>query len=431
MNIYSPRVDFSHFTTTTGNIHEATHIVCTDMNDYCGLLYMATILGCHFTVVYNDNKTLKPFINGIVKQPPTLWIKSNIYDDFYIYKLMESRCTDMISLDYKVVLITGCLGFIGSRVLEHLFFYYPRYSFIGFDINSTCSNQKNVSEYIRNSGRYIEIIGDLCSKHDVRRCFEFCHVNIVLHFAAESHVDTSFTNSAVFTLSNVYGTHVLIQQAHESSVDKFVHVSTDEVYGDIDYTNPADEHSLRSPTNPYAASKLGAEAIVQSYMKSFNFPAIITRGNNVYGPTQFCEKFIPKCIRRRHKGLPLLIHGDGSAQRSFLYISDVVSAFDVIMHKGDLGTIYNIGSDQELSVIDIAYDILRLIPKPGPGIEYVPDRCFNDKRYLIDSTRLHDLGWTQKVPFSIGLNHTFDWNTSQEGQEYWSEEVTLSALDVE
>lgn len=439
MNVYSPRVDLSAiFASTTADVSEATHIVCTDLNDYFGLLDMSLRHGCHLTVVHRDANAFKNDAYVYYDQTSpnpleslTLWVNSRTYGDPMMLQLMQQYATGAVMwLECKLVLITGCLGFIGSRVLEHLFYNYPRYHFIGFDINSSCSNRKNVSEHIRNSGRYTEVIGDLCNKSDVERCFAFGHVNLVLHFAAESHVDTSFTNSTIFTLSNVYGTHVLIQQAYEGYVDKFIHVSTDEVYGDIDYTNPADEQALRSPTNPYAASKLGAEAIVQSYIKSFNFPAIITRGNNVYGPTQFCEKFIPKCIHRRVRDLPLLIHGTGSALRSFLYISDVVTAFDVIMQRGVVGTVYNIGSDEELSVMEVATQIMELTPQNGHGVEYIPDRCFNDKRYLIDSSRLHELGWSPQVSFADGLRYTLDWNASKDGQEYWSDDVMRPALGI-
>lgn len=329
----------------------------------------------------------------------------------------------------KYILITGSLGFIGSNVLTYLFEKYPTYCFIGFDANKVCSNTRNISDRIRTSKRYIEIIGDLTRKNDVAKCFQFGYVETVLHFAAESHVDTSFVNSIEFTHTNVYGTHILVEQAHINNVARFVHVSTDEVYGDVDYSHAVDENSMKCPTNPYAASKLGAEAVVQSYIRSFNFPAIITRGNNVYGKYQFCEKVIPKFIHRRLLGLPFNIHGDGNALRSYVHIDDVVQAFDIIMHQGIIGTVYNIGTDIEYSVNDVAYEIIKQIPCDTikDPMKYVKNRCFNDKRYCIDSQRLMNLGWKPCVTLQQGLQDTINW-ISTIGLHWWSNNETFLAI---
>jgi UDP-glucose 4,6-dehydratase len=240
-------------------------------------------------------------------------------------------------------------------------------------------------------------------------------IDTILHFAAQTHVDNSFGNSFAFTQTNIYGTHVLLESAKMcDTLKRFVHVSTDEVYGegeDFD-TDPMKENHVLEPTNPYAATKAGAEFLVKSYFRSFNLPCLITRGNNVYGPHQFPEKLIPKFTNQLMKGLPLTIHGDGSNTRNFLYVTDVASAFDIIMHKGTPGHVYNIGGKNELPNIDVARTLLKVFGKEAEEdklITFVPDRSFNDLRYTIDSSKLHELGWTEKMSWEEGLKTTVDW----------------------
>ena len=234
-----------------------------------------------------------------------------------------------------------------------------------------------------------------------------------MHFAAQSHVDNSFRESIKYTKDNVLGTHSLIETCKiYGNIKKFVHVSTDEVYGESVDDNRKNENSLLQPTNPYAATKAAAEHIVQSYYRSFNFPIIITRGNNVYGRFQYPEKIIPKFITLINNGKKCTIHGDGCNKRTYIHISDVVNAFELIIFKGIIGEIYNIGSENEFSNLHIAKKIINYI-KPNVDynnfIEYVKDRDFNDKRYHIDSIKLKELGWIEKKEFSIGLKETIQW----------------------
>jgi len=236
-----------------------------------------------------------------------------------------------------------------------------------------------------------------------------------MHFAAQTHVDNSFGNSFAFTQSNIYGTHVLLESAKNcGNIRRFVHVSTDEVYGEGETfdAKPMEEDHILEPTNPYAATKAGAEFIVKSYHRSFKLPCLITRGNNVYGPHQFPEKLIPKFTNQLLRNRAVTIHGDGSNTRNFLYVEDVAKAFDVILHKGEIGRIYNIGGNNEISNMQVAKDLISILGKSDQEeelISFVPDRNFNDLRYTINSSKLHELGWKEEMDWKTGLKATVDW----------------------
>mmetsp|Transcript_3473 Transcript_3473/g.9048 ORF Transcript_3473/g.9048 Transcript_3473/m.9048 type:complete len:268 (-) Transcript_3473:376-1179(-) len=236
-----------------------------------------------------------------------------------------------------------------------------------------------------------------------------------MHFAAQTHVDNSFGNSFSFTQSNIYGTHVLLESAKCcSTLRRFIHVSTDEVYGegeDFDAEPMGEEHILE-PTNPYAATKAGAEFLVKSYHRSFKLPAIITRGNNVYGTHQYPEKLIPKFTNQLLRNMPLTLHGDGSNTRNFLYVEDVARAFDTILHKGMVANVYNIGGTNEVSNLQVAKDLIKIMGKEDREeelITFVPDRKFNDLRYTIHSGKLLALGWTEDESWETGLRKTVEW----------------------
>lgn len=257
--------------------------------------------------------------------------------------------------------------------------------------------------------------GDICSSDLVTYVFKENNIDTVLHFAAQTHVDNSFGNSFAFTQANIYGTHVLLECAKMcDTMKRFIHVSTDEVYGegeDFD-AKPMDEEHILEPTNPYAATKAGAEFLVKSYHRSFKLPCIITRGNNVYGPHQFPEKLIPKFTNQILRGLPVTIHGDGSNTRNFLYVVDVARAFDCILHKGKNGLIYNIGGRNELPNLQVAKSLIKMLGKEKDEEDYitfVPDRKFNDLRYTINSGKLHELGWKEEMSWEEGLKITVDW----------------------
>lgn len=257
--------------------------------------------------------------------------------------------------------------------------------------------------------------GDICSPDLVSYVLKEEKIDTIMHFAAQTHVDNSFGNSFSFTQTNIYGTHVLLESAKNCpTIRRFIHVSTDEVYGEGENFEalPMGEEHVLEPTNPYAATKAGAEFIVKSYHRSFRLPAIITRGNNVYGPHQFPEKLVPKFANQIFREIPLTVHGDGSNTRNFLFVEDVARAFDTILHRGETGRIYNIGGKNEISNLQVAKDLLRILKleeKEDELIKFVPDRKFNDLRYTINSSKLHELGWTEQMTWEDGLQKTVQW----------------------
>jgi len=313
----------------------------------------------------------------------------------------------------KNILLTGGAGFIGSNVVQHLVQRYPQYKIINLDKLDYCSNLE-VIKYLDEHPNYKFVKGNILSADLVNYVLQKEEIDTIIHFAAQSHVDNSFGNSFEFTKNNILGTHVLLEAAKVNKISRFIHVSTDEVYGEILPSNPTalEGSTVLEPTNPYAATKAGAEFLVKAYHRSFNLPTIITRGNNVYGPGQFPEKIIPKFICLLERKRPCYIHGDGSHTRNFIYISDVVTAFDTILHHGVIGETYNIGTDFEISNLSVAKTLIRkynLQDKEEEFIKFVEDRRFNDRRYAIDNTKLKALNWSPSVEWEEGLQKTIDW----------------------
>lgn len=320
------------------------------------------------------------------------------------------------------LLCTGALGFIGAHFVNHIF-QNPAYDrIVILDKMSYCSSVNNICEDIRESGsdRVEIVVGDIQNCELVNYILEKYAINIVVHFAAESHVDNSFFNSLAFTMNNVYGTHCLLEccklyNDRTGNITRFIHVSTDEVYGENRSESIDVETSVLNPTNPYAASKAAAEAYVKAYYHSYKFPVIITRGNNVYGEQQYPEKVIPRFICLLLGGKKLTVQGTGECQRSFIHVDDVVRAFEVILERGVIGEIYNIGSHRnEYSVKELAYmllDAFGVIPeKYGEWIEWVEDRHFNDYRYFIGNAKLEALGWQEtKTDFVANLLEMIEW----------------------
>jgi dTDP-glucose 4,6-dehydratase len=233
-------------------------------------------------------------------------------------------------------------------------------------------------------------------------CFviESEEIDTIMHFAAQTHVDNSFGNSLAFTMNNTYGTHVLLEAARKSgNIRRFINVSTDEVYGEtsLGKSEGLNEGSHMDPTNPYSAAKAGAEMLCKAYITSYKMPIIITRGNNVYGPHQFPEKLIPKFTLLASRGKALPLHGDGSNIRSYLFVEDVAEAFDCVLHKGTIGETYNIGTEKERTVKEVAIDIAKYFGMSTDKIIGVRDRAFNDKRYYIGSNKLSSLGWSERT----------------------------------
>lgn len=320
------------------------------------------------------------------------------------------------SYEPKNIFLTGGAGFIASHVAILLCKKYPQYKIVVFDKLDYCACLENLCE-IQDLPNFKFVKGDIASTDLVNFVFKEEKIDTVMHFAAQTHVDNSFGNSFSFTQANIFGTHVLLESAKEcETMKRFVHVSTDEVYGegeDFD-AKPMDEEHILEPTNPYAATKAGAEFLVKSYHRSFKLPCIITRGNNVYGPHQFPEKLIPKFTNQLLRDRPVTLHGDGTNTRNFLYVEDVARAFDVILHKGEVGKIYNIGGANEISNKDVAKTLIKILGKSDRQdalMTFVPDRKFNDLRYTINSGKLHELGWKEEVTWEEGLAKTVEWYT--------------------
>jgi UDP-glucose 4,6-dehydratase len=308
----------------------------------------------------------------------------------------------------KNVLVTGGLGFIGSNFVNQMSSKYPGANIVIYDICDYCSSVENVIW----SSNISLVRDDIKNEKTVLHTLKQYEIDTIVHFAAQSHVDNSFKNSLEFTLTNVYGTHVLLECSRiYGKIKLFLHMSTDEVYGEIESNDISCEKSLLAPTNPYAASKTGAEFMVKSYHISYKLPVIIVRCNNVYGPNQYPEKIIPKFITQLQSGQKITIQGQGNSRRNFIHAIDISSAIDLIISSGVTGETYNIGVDNEYSVMDIAHilcDIANV--KLEDSIEYIPDRLFNDFRYCLSSKKLRDLGWVQqKTDFVEELKNLFTW----------------------
>ncbi|XP_055492792.1 dTDP-D-glucose 4,6-dehydratase-like isoform X2 [Leucoraja erinacea] len=314
---------------------------------------------------------------------------------------------------HKRLLVTGGAGFIASHVIICLLERYPDYLIINLDKLDYCASLKNLKA-VSNRKNYKFIQGDICDEYFMKQLFGTENIQIVLHFAAQTHVDKSFWCSSEFKNVNIYGTEILVKAAYQANVEKFIHVSTDEVYGGS-VEEEFNETSPRCPTNPYAATKAAAECIVLSYWEHFRFPVIVTRSSNVYGPHQYPEKVIPKFIALLQRNQKCCIHGTGIQARHFLYATDAAEAFLTILEKGEPGEVYNMGTNFELSIFQLAKELVHLIKEIASEselelwIDHVSDRPSNDLRYPMNSKKLHRLGWKPKVSWEEGIRKTIKW----------------------
>ena len=304
------------------------------------------------------------------------------------------------------ILITGGAGFIGSHIVDSLCAEFPGAEILILDKMTYAADIRNIHEPI-DSGAADLIVGDVCDFDLCRSLVEGC--DLVIHAAAVSHVDRSFHSSLPFTRSNALGTHVIMEACRTVGVPRIVHVSTDEVYGEV-LTGSVDETGELNPTNPYSASKAAAEMIVNGYRHSFKLPVVTVRANNVFGIRQYPEKLIPKSILALTQGDNICLHGDGSNVRHFLAATDIASAIVLLARKGVIHETYNIGSPDEFTNLQVARMICAEFGvDPAERITYVPDRPFNDRRYAISWDKITDLGWKPKHSLPSELSSIVAW----------------------
>lgn len=315
------------------------------------------------------------------------------------------------------VLITGGCGAIGSEVINRLKSIHKDVMFINLDACTYAGNPSHIEAPLDN---YKLIKGNICDADLVAHVLHTERPEVIVHLAAETHVDNSFGNSFAFTKTNVFGTHVLLEctrqyMQEERCFKMFVHMSTDEVYGSVGEDEPAKtEQSLFAPSNPYAATKAAAEMICQSYIRSFNVPIIIVRCNNAISKYQNAEKLIPRTIDCFLQGVKVPVHGMGQSKRTFVHAYDIADAFQVIITKGEAGAIYNIGSQDEKTVLEtIAFIAKEMKQEYHDFIEFVPDRVFQDYRYHIDYQELLRLGWTPKMSFEDSVRDVIQHRAKQ------------------
>lgn len=302
-------------------------------------------------------------------------------------------------------LVTGGAGFIGSNFIRLILGKYPDCRVTNLDKITYAGNLDNLKD-ISGNKRYTFVKGDVCDSRLVNKLAK--GTDIVVHFAAETHVDRSIMDAGVFVKTDVFGTFALLNAAKNSRIKKFIHISTDEVYGSID-KGFADEESRLMPTNPYSASKAGADRLAYSYFAAFKVPVIIARSSNNFGPYQHVEKLIPLFITNAIENSKLPLYGNGLNKRDWVYVLDNCEAIDFLMNKGVEGNVYNIGANNEKTNIEIAHAILKELDTPDSLIEFVKDRVSHDRRYALNWGKIRNLGWKPRHKFDDALKQTIRW----------------------
>ncbi|MBY0206805.1 dTDP-glucose 4,6-dehydratase [Paenibacillus cucumis (ex Kampfer et al. 2016)] len=314
------------------------------------------------------------------------------------------------------LLVTGGAGFIGSNFINYMLQHYPDYNIINVDSLTYAGNRENLVN-AEGYSNYKFVCASILDQDSIEPLFQE-GIDVIVNFAAESHVDRSIADPNVFVMTNIVGTQTLLELSRKYSVSKYVQVSTDEVYGSLGETGLFSETTPLVPNSPYSSSKAGADLLVRAYYETYGLPVNITRCSNNYGPYQFPEKLIPLMIIRAMNNKSLPVYGDGLNVRDWLYVEDHCSAIDLVIHKGVIGEIYNIGGNNEYTNINIVRHILQLVDKPDSLINYVEDRLGHDRRYAIDATKIkNELGWEPKHRFETGIKETVKWY--QENPKWW------------
>lgn len=311
------------------------------------------------------------------------------------------------------ILVTGGLGFIGSNFIRHILSKYKDYIVTNLDKMSYCGNPENLKDIEKNKN-YSFVKGDICDAKIVDKIVE--GKDVVLNFAAETHVDRSIDDPKSFIRTDIDGTHTLLEAAKKHNIKRFIQISTDECYGSIE-KGSFTEDSLLQPNSPYAASKAGGDLIARAYNKTFGVPVIITRSSNNFGPYQYPEKILPLFITNLLEGEKVPLYGDGLNVRDWLYVIDNCEAIDFIMHNGKIGDIYNIGADNQKTNLEITKLLLRELGKDESSIEYVKDRPGHDRRYSINCSKIKKLGWKPRFKFETALKETVKWY--KDNKNWW------------
>lgn len=312
--------------------------------------------------------------------------------------------------------VTGGAGFIGSNFIRHILVKYPDYEILNFDKLTYAGNPENLRD-AENNPHYKFVKGDICDKAAVSQAAKDC--GAIINFAAETHVDRSIMNDEAFIKTDIVGVKNLLEATRELGIKKMVHISTDEVYGDMDGGGFAKETDALRPSSPYAASKAGGDLLCLAYRRTYGVPVIITRCTNNYGPNQYPEKIIPLFITNLLEGKKVPVYGDGGQVRDWLYVSDHCEAIDLILHKGADGEIYNIGAGNipEINNLTLTAKIVQACGRDNSSIEYVKDRPGHDRRYAVDTQKIRALGWAPKISFDEGLQKTAEWYKNN--QSWW------------
>jgi dTDP-glucose 4,6-dehydratase len=308
------------------------------------------------------------------------------------------------------ILVTGGAGFIGSNFIIYMMEKYPDYTIVNLDKLTYAGNEDNLKE-IENNPKYEFIHGDICDKGLVKKAMTEC--DMVVHFAAESHVDRSIDGPAIFIKTNVVGTSVLLEVARELGIKRFHHISTDEVFGTLPLEHASEKFNEKTPyapRSPYAASKAGSDHLVRAFMETYSFPATISNCTNNYGPFQFPEKIIPLFITNALQDKKLPVYGRGQAIRDYLYVTDHCAAIDLILHKGVIGETYCVSGDTQKDGVAIADTVLDEMGKSKDLKTFVEDRKGHDMRYAMDHSKItQELGWKPSITFEEGLKKTVQW----------------------
>jgi len=313
----------------------------------------------------------------------------------------------------KSILITGGCGFIGSNFVRYILGKYPDYRVVNLDKLTYAGNLENL-DGITGDARYRFVEGDICDIEIVGPLVR--EADFVVNFAAETHVDRSIMGGAEFVQTNISGTYALLDCAREHGVERFLQVSTDEVYGSIDEGEWTEEWPLE-PRSPYSASKASAELLVRAFFVTHNLPTLITRCSNNIGPYQYPEKRVPLFVTNAIDDLPLPVYGDGMQVRDHLYVEDHCTAIDLVLHQGQIGEAYNVGGDNDATGLEVVRTILQMLDKPESLIQYVSDRPGHDLRYALDSSKLKALGWEPQCNYEETMRRTVDWYV--ENEAWW------------